>query len=147
MTITPEQLIGTWTLVSWTRIEGDVRSDRFGPGVKGLISYTADGFIFAQLEAADRKPFAGGDPFGGTPDECQAAMSTGLSYCGRWRLDGDTIVHSVALSTFPNWVGTELLRFARVEGDRVVLRTPPLPRKGVIGTAELVWRRANRHDP
>lgn len=68
-------------------------------------------------------------------------MSTGLSYYGRWWIEGDRIIHAVELSVFPNWVGTEQVRFFRFEDDRVVLRTPPTLRRGSSGFAELTWRR------
>ncbi len=38
MPTTPDQLIGTWRLVSWVRIEdGGARSERLGCSAKGLI--------------------------------------------------------------------------------------------------------------
>ncbi|MSP48495.1 MAG: lipocalin-like domain-containing protein [Alphaproteobacteria bacterium] len=143
MTAVGQQLIGTWRLVSWLRIESDgKRTEPLGPGSTGLITYTADGFMFAALMAPGRKPFAGTDPFGGAAEECHRAMSTGLSYCGRWRLDGDTLVHAVEMSMFPNWVGIEMVRTCRFEGDRAVVRTPPVDNNGVSVVFELVLRRA-----
>lgn len=138
-----EAIVGTWRLESWFRIEDDgTKKSRFGPGAAGMVTYTADGFMFAQLQDGGRTPFAGPDPYGGTAEECRAAMSTGLSYSGRWRIEGDAIIHLVELSVFPNWVGTEQVRYFRIDGDRVVLRTPPTLRRGSSGYAELTWRRA-----
>ena len=143
MPATPDQLIGTWRLVSWDRIEdGDKRIPALGPGADGLITYTTDGFMFGMLMAPNRKQFAGTDPFGGTVEECRQAMSTALAYCGRYRVDGDCVVHTVEMSMYPNWVGTEQRRAYRFDGDRVVLRTvQPIVRNGVSSVAELVWRR------
>lgn len=112
-----------------------------GPEVTGLLTYTQDGYMFAMLAAPDRAPFAGPDPLGGSPEEAHRAMSTCHSYCGRWRLDGDSVVHTVEMALYPNMVGTEQVRHFRFEGDRVTLRTPPMTRKGASGIAELVWRR------
>jgi hypothetical protein len=143
MTEEGRQLIGTWRLASWTRIESDgKRSEPLGPGSTGLITYTADGFMFASLMAPNRKPFAGTDPFGGTAEECRGAMSTGLSYCGRWRLEGDRLVHAVEMSMFPNWVGAEMVRVCRFEGGRAVVRTLPVDNNGVTVVFELVLSRA-----
>lgn len=143
MTVTPEHLLGTWRLVSWVLTDSTGKQTTpAGPDPEGLLTYTADGFMFATLAAKGREPFAGADPLGGTPDECQRAMATCHSYCGRYRLDGDTVVHAVEMALFPNMVGTEQRRFLRIDGDRIVLRTPPMTRKGSSGVAELVWRRA-----
>ena len=143
MTNTTQKLIGTWRLVSWDRIEdGGKRIPALGPGADGLITYTTDGFMFGMLMAPNRKQFAGTDPFGGTAEECGQAMSTALAYCGRYRIDGDCVVHTVEMSMYPNWVGTEQRRAYRFDGDRVVLRTVrPIVRNGVSWVAELVWRR------
>ncbi|MBM3548613.1 MAG: lipocalin-like domain-containing protein [Alphaproteobacteria bacterium] len=138
-----QRIVGTWRLESWDRVEDDGRRwPRFGSGFSGLLTYTADGFMFAALQDGNRKPFSGPDPYGGTAEECKAAMSTGHSYCGRWRLEGDAILHDVELSVFPNWVGSEQIRYVRFDGDRMVLRTPPTLRRGSTGYAELIWRRA-----
>ena len=144
MTITADQLVGTWRLVSWDRITDDgTRTPALGAGAQGLITYTADGYMFGMLTASGRKPLAGSDPFGGSAAECQQAMSTGLGYCGRYRVDGDCVVHSVELSMYPNWVGMDQRRVVRFNGDRVILRTvQPIVRKGSAAVAELIWRRA-----
>ncbi len=143
MMITARQLIGTWRLVSWDRIDDSGRRPGpFGPDATGLITYTADGFMFGTLMAPGRTPFVGADPFGGTAEESRQALSSYLSYCGRYRVEDDSVVHTVEMSAFPNWTGEDQRRFVRFDGDRVVLRTPPIVRNGVSGVAELVWRRA-----
>jgi hypothetical protein len=120
------KLIGTWRLAAWHRIAADGTRTEPLAGAKGLIAYTADGFMFATLMGPDRPPFVAPDPLGGGAEECRRAMSTALSYCGRWRLDGDRLVHMVELSIFPNWVGAEMVRTVRFEGDRALVRTPPV---------------------
>jgi hypothetical protein len=143
MSAPAQRLIGTWRLAGWHRIGADgTRTEPLGPGATGLIAYTADGFMFATLTAPNRAPFAGGDPFGGTAEECRGAMATGLSYCGRWRVDGETLVHTVELSMFPNWAGIEMVRTLRFEGESAVVRTPPVDSDGGPVVFELVLRRA-----
>ena len=140
----PEQFIGTWRLVSWHLEDGaGKRHQPMGPNPIGLLTYTADGFMFATLMAPDRARFAGEDPLGGSPAECQKALSTCHSYCGRYRLEADSVVHTVELAAFPNMVGTEQRRFFRFEGDLLKLTTPPMTRKGASGVATLVWKRAS----
>jgi hypothetical protein len=137
------KLIGTWRLDAWHRIAADgARTEPLGPGANGLIAYTADGFMFATLTAPNRPPFAGPDPFGGDAEECRRAMATGLSYCGRWHLEGDRLVHRVELSMFPNWVGVEMVRTVIFESDRVVVRTPSVDNGDGPVVFELVLRKA-----
>jgi hypothetical protein len=143
MAAKPEQFIGTWRLVSWHLDDGaGKRHLPMGPNPIGLLTYTEDGFMFASLMTPERERFAGADPLGGSAGECQAAMSTCHSYCGRYRLDGDSVVHTVELALYPNMIGTEQRRFYRFEGELLKLTTPPMTRKGASGTAELTWRRA-----
>ena len=106
------------------------------------INYTADGFMFATLMGPNRAPFAGGDPMGGTAEETHRAMSTGLSYCGRWRMEGDRLFHNVELSMFPNWVGAEMTRTTRFDGDRAIVTTLPITDNGKTFVFELVLKRA-----
>ncbi|MBI1777387.1 MAG: lipocalin-like domain-containing protein [Proteobacteria bacterium] len=135
--------MGTWRLVSWILDDGaGTRHEPMGPNPIGLLTYTSDGYMFGTLMAPGREKFAGNDPLGGSEAECHKAMSTCHSYCGRYRLDGDSVVHSVELAVYPNMVGSEQRRFFRFEGELLKLRTPPMTRKGQSGIAELTWRRA-----
>ncbi|MBM3601110.1 MAG: lipocalin-like domain-containing protein [Alphaproteobacteria bacterium] len=140
-----ERLIGTWRLKSWVVREDGGRETRpLGDAPEGLLTYTADGYMFALLMAPGRKPHAKDDPMGGTPAEAQASMAGFHSYSGRYRLEANepVVVHSVELALLPNMIGTEQRRFYRFEGERrVVLRTPPITRKGAYGVAELVWEK------
>jgi hypothetical protein len=142
MTASAERLVGTWRLADWARVDADGKRTPPLPGATGLITYTADGFMFATLTGPDRAPFAGTDPMGGTAEEAHRAMSSGLSYCGRWRMDGDRLVHNVELSMFPNWVGAEMTRTCRFEGDRAIVTTPPITDNGKTFVFELALKRA-----
>lgn len=145
MSATPDQFIGTWQLVKWIIVDGDKVTEPMGPAPWGLITYAADGYMFAMLGAqpSTRAKFAGSDPLGGSPEEAHRAMSTVHSYCGTWKIEGDAVVHTVEGALWPNMVGTRQVRHYRFEGDHVVLKTPPLTRKGASGIAELTWKRAN----
>lgn len=69
-------------------------------------------------------------------------MSTGLSYCGRWRMEGDRLFHNVELSMFPNWVGAEMTRTTRFENGRAYVTTLPITEGGKTFAFELVLPRA-----
>ncbi len=77
--------------------------------------------------------------FSAGAQERARATDTYVSYCGRYEFRGDTVVHHVELSLFPNWVGVEQERLVEVKGDRLTLSTRPILLEGVQRTAHLIW--------
>jgi hypothetical protein len=90
---------------------------------------------------AGRAAFASDDLLGGTPEELAAATSGYVAYCGRYEIRAAAVVHRVELSLFPNWVGSEQVRFFEVAGDELTITTRPL-RIGGETINRLVWERA-----
>jgi hypothetical protein len=68
-----ERLIGAWKLESYIEkpVDGSPLGHPLGEDATGLIMYTPDGYMSAQLMRAGRKPFGSGDWFNGTPEEYQ----------------------------------------------------------------------------
>jgi Lipocalin-like domain len=64
------------------------------------------------------------------------------SYCGTYEFRGETVIHHVELSLFPNWVGVDQERLVEVRANRLTLSTRPTLFAGVQQTARLVWERA-----
>jgi hypothetical protein len=137
------QFLGSWKLVSW-RISADGGEWRYplGPDAKGLLVYAPDGYMFAALMATDRPDFLGSDPLAGSAYECLSAMRSYHTYCGRYRLKEDRVLHTVEMCLCPNLLGSVQTRYYRFDGNDLVLSTPPVTRAGATGTAELVWRKA-----
>jgi Lipocalin-like domain len=100
----------------------------------------------AVVMAAHRVPYADADPLGGTPEEQAAAIASYLSYTGPYEVlrDQDTVIHHIEISSYPNWIGNAQVRFARLEGDLLMLSTKPMTFQGVERRAELVWERVGR---
>jgi hypothetical protein len=136
-------LIGTWRLVSWENrgVVGGEVSYPLGKDAVGYIMYGQDGYMFVAIMRPDRARFAAEDLFGGGAEERAQAAATYVSYCGRYELRGDTVVHRVELSLFPNWVGVEQERLVEVAGDRLILSTRPTLFGGLQRTAHLIWER------
>lgn len=63
--------------------------------------------------------------------------ATYLAYRGTYEIRDGHIVHSVQLSTFPNWAGEGQVRSAELHGDRFVLRTAPVETPDGTFDAEL----------
>jgi hypothetical protein len=134
-----DELVGTWKLVSasTTTSTGDRSETPYGPSPTGLLTYTADGRVTAMISHGGRKSLSSL----AKPEEQAEAFKTFLAYAGRYRLSGDEVVHSVEISSLQSYVGKDLVRSVKFQGDQIILVTPPTPVKGKIQTFELIWRR------
>jgi hypothetical protein len=135
-------LVGTWQLVAWRRVVGDATvTYPLGEDAHGLLVYTANGRMIVQLVAANRPQLDTTDALGGDVQARADAYSTCLAYFGTYEVDGDTVIHSVDSSLFPNWSGAVQARPYTYDGRELVLRTPPV--SGPDGTVvnELAWAR------
>lgn len=135
-------LIGTWRLVSWENRSSDGRvSYPLGEDAVGYIMYTEDGYMSVAIMPPGRVKFAAEDLLGGSQQERAWAAGTYVSYCGRYEFRGDTVVHQVELSLFPNWIGVEQERLVELRENRLTLSTRPILLSGKQQTARLIWER------
>ena len=121
-------LIGIWRLLSWENrnvVDSEVGYP-LGKDAAGYIMYGQDGYMSVAIMRPDRAKFAAGDLLSESAQERAQAASTYVSYCGRYEFRGDTVVHRVELSLFPNWIGVEQERLVEVAGDRLILSTRPI---------------------
>jgi hypothetical protein len=140
MTLDP--LIGTWRLIFWeNRGLGGQISYPLGKDAVGYIMYSQDGYMFVAIMRPDRAKFAVGDLLSGSMEDIAYAAGTYLSYCGRYEFRGDTVIHHVDLSLFPNWVGVYQERLVEVSGNRLTLSPRPILLGGMQQTAHLIWER------
>jgi hypothetical protein len=137
-----ERLVGRWRLVSYVvRADDDSLAFPLGRSPQGSLLYTAGGWMAAQGGAAERVRFTTEDPLGVSEAEQALAFSSYFAYCGTYDVAGDVVTHHVAMSWFPNWVGTEQARSFELVGDDLVLRTPPIEVGGRMLVSEFRWRR------
>ncbi|WP_343058687.1 lipocalin-like domain-containing protein [Aurantimonas endophytica] len=120
----PNQLLGTWRMVS-AEIEGEGGSiPAYGQRPNGMLVFTPDMHFVEVLTNGDLPPFASSVRGGGTAEENAAAMAGSIGFFGTYTVDDDGAFegNSVTGSTFPNWIGsvrtTRELQL-RVEGDRM----------------------------
>jgi hypothetical protein len=93
------------------------------------------------IMGSNRSEFASGDIKGGSTEEKAAAADTYISYCGRYEVQRDTVIHHIELSLFPNWVGVDQKRALQFDGNRLLLSTPPILVEGTERTSHLIWER------
>ncbi|MCW2539392.1 MAG: Lipocalin-like protein [Frankiales bacterium] len=133
------EIEGTWQLLAWRRIDPDGGiSFPLGADAHGLLTYAPDGYMSVVLTAAGRPSIPGGDPLGGDTQNRAEAYSTCLAYAGTWERQGDTVVHRIEDSLFPNWSGAVEPRLASDRDGQLVLSTEPKP-GGAIN--EIAWMR------
>jgi hypothetical protein len=103
--------------------------------------YDQDGYMFVAIMRPHRAKFAAGDLLRGSTEEKVQAAESYVSYCGRYDFRGDTVIHHVELSSFPNWVGADQERLLELAGNRLILRTRRMLLAGTEQTAHLIWER------
>ena len=89
----------------------------------------------------NRLKFAAGDLLSSSLEEKAHAAETYITYCGQYEFHGDTVIHHVDLSLFPNWVGVDHERLVEVGGNRLTLSTRPMLLGGIQQTGQLIWER------
>jgi len=121
-------------------VDGQV-TDPWGKNTVGYIMYNEDGYMSVSVMSANRSKFISGDMKGGTTEEKAAAAGTYISYCGKYEIQGDAIIHHIELSLFPNWVAVGQKRIFKLEDNKLSLSTSPALVDGVEQTFRLVWER------
>lgn len=135
-------LVGVWTLEEAHIVDEDGKKigSAFGDNPSGYIAYMADGMMITVIADKDQPPLSG-DRLSAPLEERAAAFSAASAYAGRYRFDGRKVTHSVEVCTYPNWVGTEIVRYVEFAGDKVIYRTEIQPLNGVSSVIRLVWAR------
>jgi len=108
-----DQLVGTWTVVSWEQTLPDgTKTGRFGTNPKGVNVFTADGRFFLMFARADLPKIASGDPRTPTPEEAKAIATGMIAYFGSYTVDdaSKTVTLRLDSSTLPNQLGVDQKR-------------------------------------
>lgn len=130
--MTPDDLIGTWEMVSFvTTFEDGTTHLSYGTTPQGQITYTADGYMSAHLWDPDRHK----------PNQDVGSDPAYFSYCGRWKVEGSRVCHSVIAATAPAWAGTDVFRQIIPRDDQIELVAEGVVFGGKIGVSSILWRR------
>jgi enoyl-CoA hydratase/carnithine racemase len=125
-----ERLVGTWALHSYdVSLPDGTRRQPLGVSPRGQLIYGSDGHMSAQLT-------------GGTRDVDDQRATDDVSYAGTYLVDepSSRVVHHVNVSLAPTWIGHDLRRDVRWDGELLVLRADLPEPGGGHGTHELTWR-------
>ena len=149
------QLIGSWELASVTGTKPEDPSDvilLMPEDSKGLIMYTADGYMSCQQQEPGAPPYSGKRDYAdGTDEELAETARRYLAYSGPYYLVEEggqppRLWHGMTVALIPNWIGNVQGRIVRIDeegNDRFLILSPssPMPIRGETRKVELRWKR------
>lgn len=137
MTVTEQDLIGTWRLESWSLVYEDGRPSEYplGRDAVGRILYTGDGHVSALLMRAGRQPMSDV-----TPASRAQAYDDCFGYIGRYEVRDEAVYHSIEVATNPALVGITSTRHILLDGNRLTLSGPDFS-PDATRYQRIVWRR------
>jgi hypothetical protein len=111
--VNKRDLIGAWKLVGYG-LSGPPPASRVAPASDGLLIYSPDGHVSVGMQRTDG--------FWG--------------YCGKYDVEGDVVIHRIAMGMKPALPGTDQRRHATLEGKRLTLAV-----READARVELMWER------
>jgi Lipocalin-like domain len=140
--LTANPLVGTWRLVSYiARDEDGGVTYPVGEDAVGFIIYTDDGYMAVQFGGRDRPRLSIPDFKAVEDSEVATSVRDFIAYAGAYEIRDGTTVHHLELSLMPNWIGQDFVRAFDLEGDCIILSTPPVLIDGRKQVGTLTWRR------
>jgi Lipocalin-like domain len=135
-------VVGTWRLKSFVReiVGTGERYNQLGEHPQGFLGYSSDGRMYAILVAGDRiKP----QEEAATDEERVKLHKLMIAYAGTYTIDGGKVLHRVDISWNGARTGTDQVRFYKLEGDTLTIRTAPnkSPVDGREGVGVVVWEK------
>ncbi len=138
-----DQLIGVWKLISYQRKSSDGRvALPFGEKPVGRLTYDSAGRMSAQLMRPGRKSVmpVGVSFANGTANDAELREAAGgfIAYFGTFDVDESTttVIHHVEACLVASWVGHDLSRKYRFQGNRLMLSAV-----NATFSVDLVWER------
>jgi len=143
-------LVGAWSLESYTdTTEGAETVYPLGLNPRGLLIYTTDGFMSAQLMSLGPSSIEGDEGNPGTPSDYQEQANSFIGYSGEYRFDEitATVFHMPSVSFLPILVGEQLKRQVELDGDRLTLTVVTARVDGNSAKSSLCWLRLRPQPP
>lgn len=136
-----EQLVGTWTLVSWEqKTSNGTNLQRYGANPVGIAIFDAGGRYVIAVMRSDRPKYASNVLWQGTAEENKSTAEGAITYFGTYSVseaDQSIAIH-IEGSSFPNWNGADQKRIFAIAKDQLTLTVRP-PNGEIV---DVVWKRA-----
>ena len=141
-----DQFAGSWRLVSAEghSTDGSVTYD-WGKQPLGRAMFDTGGRLSLHLVDPDRPDFESADFLRPTADELSKAFNGYFGYFGSCTVDPDqkTVTFHIEGAAYPNYIGSDQVRYYEIEGNTLVLRTPPERAGGEDIVYYVTWEREN----
>jgi hypothetical protein len=129
MSLHRNEILGSWELLTFQARDtatGEIRHP-LGAQPRGLILYTDDGFMSAQL----------------APSGEGAEIGDYIAYSGPFHVDEEasTVRHDVRMATMPDLLAQPQLRHVQLEPGRLTLSATMTDDAGATTHSILAWRR------
>jgi hypothetical protein len=138
-----DQIVGTWTLVSWVQtLKDGSKNLRFGNDPKGVNTFTPDGQFTLIITRSNLPKISSGNPEKPTAEEAQAIVSGSIAYFGTYTVDEatKTVSEHIDATTLLNQLAIPQTRVVTSISADSMTYSNSNPVGG--GNIELVWKRA-----
>ena len=132
-----KDIVGTYTVASFWNVQGDKRTELYGPRPKGLMRLDASGRYMVVLMRPDLPKFASNNRTTGTSEEYKAVALGSFVHLGTYTVADRHIIFHLENTTYPNWDGEVQKRKLTVTGDELKYEVSST----MGGTSTVVWKR------
>jgi hypothetical protein len=132
-----KDVIGTYMLASFSNVQGEKRTDVYGPQPKGMMRLDASGRYMVVVMRPDLPKFASNNRTAGTAEEYKAVALGSFVHLGTYAVTDGHIIFSLENATYPNWAGETQKRKLTVAGDELTYEVS----SSLGGTSTVVWKR------
>ena len=145
-----DRLQGTWELIESTSQRPDGSTFYpMGEDIRGLISYTSDGYVQVNLMRPGRPRHGGPQITAADPaDPALSEIVRGyMAYAGRFRVDeaAGVVHHEFELALDPNLIGTPQVReITFLSDNEIELAATAGNADGTTRRSRLLWRRTGQ---
>ena len=151
MTTIKNELIGTWTLLSYIEIPTNGADSTFpmGKSPVGTIMYGADGHMSVQISNPERLKFSSNDRYVASEEEAESSVKGFIAFSGSYHIDNRNAIlkYHISNSSFPNWEGGIQERKIDFEGDILYLKSvEPILSGGFYVNSYMTWRRIEKEE-
>jgi hypothetical protein len=134
-----KDIVGTYTLVAVSNLQGDKKTELYGPHPKGMMRLDASGRYVVVLMRPGLPKFASNNRTSGTAEEYKSIALGSFVHLGTYTVADSHIIFRLENTTYPNWDGQEQKRELTVTGDELKYEV----NSTVGGTSTVVWKRVH----
>ena len=107
-----------------------------GEHPKGYLIYTPEGRVMVLGTSEGRSPAK-------TNEDRLNPLKSMVAYSGRYTIEGNKVTHHIDISWNEVFTGTDQVRYFKIEGDVLTLKTAPAknPITGNESVSTVIWER------